>query len=1046
MRACRECGAENPSHARFCLACGSSLAGDGGESRRLVTVLFCDIAGSTALGERHDPEQLRGVLRLFAAEARTVIERHGGTVEKFIGDAVMAVFGIPAVHEDDALRAARAAVELRASITRLSAELEHGIGIVVQTRIGVNSGEALAGDVSRGEGFVTGDVVNVAKRLEERAGADEIWVGRDTYDLVRDAVDAELLPPVAAKGKGKPLTVYRLRGVKAGVLPRARRLDAPLVGRLEEQELLRTLFATVVRDRVCHLVTILGAAGVGKSRLVGALLDEIGAQAEVLRGTCPSYGEGITFWPVNEVVRQAAGITDADRAAVARSKIAAAVPGDEADLVAGRLAHATGLGGTPADAHDIFWALRRLLEARALERPLVVVFDDVHWGEMTFLDLVEHLPDWSRDAPILLLCMGRPDLLETRPGWASATSRATTLSLKPLADDESRLLVENLVGKVDEAVHRRVVETAEGNPLFIEEMIGMLLEEDVETAAVPATIQVLLASRLDRLEPDERLVLGCAAVEGAEFHGGAVAALAGKPVGDALFRLVRKELVRLHRGVFAGEEGFRFRHVLFRDAAYESLPKIRRAELHERYADWFEQAGGEERVPDYEELLGYHREQAFRHRSEIAGLDDTARLLAARAAAHLATGGRRAAARGDMTAAANMFGRAAALLPEVGEQRVEVLVDLGAALAETAELARAGAVLDEAIETAERARLGPLGVRARLEHSYLRLHLDPSYSMEEAARVAREAVQTFERAGDDSGLSRALGQLALVHWARCRLGDMKQVLERALPVAERAGDGRAVSGILEGLCLSSLLGPDRVEVAVRQCEGVAARGASSLRVVATAEQALAMLRAMQGRFDEARELLPTAARTFAELGLTVRRAGVATYAAFVELWADEPAAAEEWLRPAYDELQAIGERSRFSTIAAMLGLALCLQGRLDEAERCVSSSAEAASPDDMASQVISRLARARLLLAGDDPAQALTPAREALDLAEATDFLNLRGDALAGLAEALHATGDLEQALVFLRRAADAYHAKGNEVSATATAVRLRGLDTARRA
>jgi class 3 adenylate cyclase/tetratricopeptide (TPR) repeat protein len=1046
MRTCPRCAEENPPHARFCLACGGVLDGGGVESRRPVTVLFCDLTGSTALGDRQDPEQLRRVLSRYADEARTVIERHGGTVEKFIGDAVMAVFGMPVVHEDDALRAARAAVDLRAGLSRLNVELDRELGITIQTRTGINSGEVIAGDASRGESFVTGDVVNVAKRLEENAGAGEILIGQETYRLARDALVVELLPPIAAKGKAEPVTAYRLADVTSGALPHARRSDSPMVGRDRELELVRRSFEQAVADRACHLLTILGPAGAGKSRLVLEALRDIDHEAEILRGACLPYGEGITFWPVIEVVRQATGVTEADPPERAREKIAASVAGDEAaELVGERLARAIGLSEDVTSAHDIFWALRRLLEAKARLRPLVVVLDDVHWGEPTFLDLVEHLPDWSRDAPVLLLCMARPELLDVRPGWAAPRRSATTLTLEPLADDETHALIRNLAGDVDEAILSRVVTTAEGNPLFVEEMLAMLVEEGADTASIPSTIQVLLAARLDRLEPGERRVLECAAVEGAEFHGGAVAALAREPVGDALFGLVRKDLIRPHRAGFAGEDGFRFRHILFRDAAYDTLPKSRRASLHERYAAWLEDVA-RDRILEYEELLGFHREQAFRCRSEIAVVDEAARALAGRAAGHLAAAGRRAAARGDMTAAANLLGRASRLLGDGDDARAEVLIDLGAALGETAELRRAGAVLEEAIAAAERTGRVSLADRARVELSYLRLHLDPSYSMDEAAAVAERASRVFEQSGDDLGLSRALQHLALVHWARCRLGDMERVLERALVHAERAGDERGVSEILDGLCRATLLGPNRVEIGIRRCEETLGRARTDLRLEATANQVLAMLLSMQSRFEEARSLLRRASASFGELGLTVRRATVATYAAFVELYANDPRAAEEWLRDAYEALERMGERSRFSTVAALLAQSLSAQGRLEEAEACAAASEEAASPDDVVSQVIWRIARAKVLLARAQVEEAVALSRAAVDLASGTDFPNLQGDALVGLADALQASGRRDEARDCLVAAAGLYAAKGNDVSAATLEARLRALETAGRA
>ena len=378
---CATCGAENREEARFCDACGAALAvAPRREQRKTVTVLFCDVSGSTAFAESRDPEAVRAVMTRYFEVARAAIERHGGTVEKFIGDAVMAVFGVPTIREDDALRAVRAAQELRD-------------GVDIPVRIGVNTGEVVTGT---GDSLVTGDAVNVAARLEQAAGTGEVLLGVRTYELVRDAVEAELLAPLEAKGKSGPLTAYRLGSItgEAGV---ARRVDAPFVGRLRERTMLAGAWERCVSERACALFTILGTAGVGKSRLASEFLD--GVDATVVRGRCLSYGDGITYWPVVEVVKQLLGDDPPPSPAIAAL-----------------------LGDGIASADDIAVATRKLLEAAAAERPLVVVFDDVQWGEPTFLDLVEHIADWSRDAPILLLCLARPDLLDLRPAGAAASS------------------------------------------------------------------------------------------------------------------------------------------------------------------------------------------------------------------------------------------------------------------------------------------------------------------------------------------------------------------------------------------------------------------------------------------------------------------------------------------------------------------------------------------------------------------------------------------------------------------------------------------------
>ncbi len=574
---CQTCSAENRPEARFCDSCGAALVeAVARQQRKVVTVLFCDVAGSTALGERLDPEAMRIVMSSYFDVARAAIERHGGTVEKFIGDAVMAVFGVPVVREDDALRAVRAAAELRD-------------GVEIDVRIGVNTGEVVTGT---GDTLVTGDAVNTAARLEQAAEPGEVLIGAETYGLVRDAVDVELLPPLAAKGKTDPLTAYRLRAV-IGDVAVARRQDARLVGREREKRLLDDAWARSRSESACSLFTVLGTAGVGKSRLAAEFLG--GLQATVVSGHCLSYGEGITYWPVVDVVKQLLG----ERAA----------PGP---------AIAALLGAGQAATDEVAVAVRKLFEAAALERPLIVLFDDIQWGEPAFLDLIEHVADWSRGSPILLLCLARPELLELRPGWGGGKLNATAVLLEPLSADEMDELIDALLEGRDlsEELRERIRAAAEGNPLFVEQMLAMV-EESPEEVTVPSTIQALLAARLDQLPAGERAALERGAVEGQVFHRGAVAALAPNDpdVSSELLGLVRKELVRPAAATFPDDDAFRFRHLLIRDAAYDALPKTLRSELHERLASWLE--GHAKELVELDEVLGYHLEQAGRYRIEL---------------------------------------------------------------------------------------------------------------------------------------------------------------------------------------------------------------------------------------------------------------------------------------------------------------------------------------------------------------------------------------------------------------------------------------------
>src|SRR5690242_9584995 len=399
MVMCPTCGQANPEGFTYCGACASPLAADGGqpahEVRKIVTVVFCDMVGSTALGDRSDPERVRALMASYHDLARRVLERHGGTIEKFIGDAVMAVFGVPMLHEDDALRAVRAAVELRDELAAAG----------IPTRIGVNTGEVVAGG---GEALVTGDAVNVAARLEQAAGAGEVLIGEATFRLTRDAVQAEPLDRLVVKGKPQPVAARRLVSVTPGAPGISRRADVALVGRALELSMLAEAFERSISERRCHLFTVMGAPGVGKSRLVAELAAGPAGQANVLVGQCLPYGDGITFWPVAEMLRTAAGIGEREDRAAARAALERLVADDEDGLlVADRAACAIGLGDAPAAVEEVFWAVRRTFEMIAASRPTVLVFEDIHWAEPTLLEFIEHIVDWARDAALLVVCTAR---------------------------------------------------------------------------------------------------------------------------------------------------------------------------------------------------------------------------------------------------------------------------------------------------------------------------------------------------------------------------------------------------------------------------------------------------------------------------------------------------------------------------------------------------------------------------------------------------------------------------------------------------------------
>ncbi|MGZ4386094.1 MAG: AAA family ATPase, partial [Gaiellaceae bacterium] len=843
--------------------------------RKVVTVLFCDVVGSTALGESVDPEALQGLLARYFERMREIVEGHGGSVEKFIGDAVMAVFGVPVVHEDDALRACRAAVEMREAFAELG----------VQGRIGLNTGEVVTGTEER---LATGDAVNVAARLEQAASPGEILIGEETLALVRAAVETEAVEPLELKGKAEPVPAFRLVSV-GGEAPR--RHDVAMVGRERELQALRDAFARAEVNRSCQLFTVLGAAGVGKSRLAYEFLNDL--DARVVRGRCLSYGEGITYWPVVEALKQLD-----------------AFPSDPAAIASLRSLLGETDEGTSAE--EIAWAFRKLLEEQARDNPLVCVFDDIHWGEQTFLDLVEHISDLSRDAPLLLLCMARPELLDSRPSWGGGKLNATTVLLEPLSVQETELLLEEF-GDVDSALRARIIEAAEGNPLFVEEMLALVRETTAGEIVVPPTIQALLGARLDQLDASERGVLERGSVEGRVFHRGAVQALAPEEeeLPRRLVSLVRKELVRPEKAQLPGDDAFRFRHLLIRDAAYDALPKATRAELHERFSDWLEQRGGD--LVELDEILGHHLEQAARYKAEL-GQPDAG--LAERAGNRLASAGRRALWRDDRRAAAPLLERALELTRGL-RLDVNLELDFGDAQQVPSEYAAvAEQAADRAREFGDRAGEAlALVVAARV-----RAELSDDPAVDELERLARAALPLLEQVGDHAGLARVWFTLGYgVANVRGRYSQWAEAAEQALHHWRLAGQYPGLAGLPAAL----VLGPTPADEALRTLDSVLPPNPKPSTLIQRAR-----LIAMLGRVDEARALALPASERLRELSGYAE--GDLQLGEIAALTGDH-ATAVRYLRRGCDRLEKMGSRAYLSTSAPLLGHSLCALGRYDEA-------------------------------------------------------------------------------------------------------------------
>ncbi|HJP66896.1 MAG TPA: adenylate/guanylate cyclase domain-containing protein, partial [Actinomycetota bacterium] len=575
---CPTCHHENEADARRCVSCGADLPAEpaaAGEARKVVTVLFSDVTGSTVLGDELDPESLRRLMGRYFQEMKEVLQRHGGTTEKFIGDAVMAVFGVPRLHEDDALRAVRAAIEMRQSLHRLNDEFEQTWGVRIMVRTGVNTGEVIAGDPTRGESFVVGDAVNVAARLEQTAEPGQILIGETTLRLVRDAVTVEALEPLSLKGKPAPVPAWQLLDVTPAAPGWARHLDAPLVGRDQELASIRAAFAEAESSRSCQLVTVMAPAGVGKSRLAAEFLATLQGDTTVLSGRCLPYGEGITFWPIVDVIKDVIGIGQLEPADEPTSKLRDLLgSAEDAEIITERLEGLLGLSRAAPGIQETFWAVRKLFEQLAMRGTLVVVFEDIHWGEPTFLDLVEYLADWIHGLPVLLLCLARPELLEIRGAWMTGKPNHTLIPLKSLSEGQTEGLIHELLGGAElfPEISVRIAEVTEGNPLFVEETIRMLVDDgllhrsngqwSVSTAltdlTIPPTIHALLTARLDRLDAEERAVIERASVVGRVFWWGAVSELLPPgqraAVGGALQSLTRKELVSPDRSDLREED------------------------------------------------------------------------------------------------------------------------------------------------------------------------------------------------------------------------------------------------------------------------------------------------------------------------------------------------------------------------------------------------------------------------------------------------------------------------------------------------------------
>jgi class 3 adenylate cyclase/tetratricopeptide (TPR) repeat protein len=763
------------------------------EERKVVSVLFCDLVGFTASSDAADPEDVRARIRPYHARLRQEVERFGGTVEKFVGDAVMAVFGAPVAHEDDAERAVRAALAILAAIEELN---ESDPGLALSVRVGVNTGEAvvaLGAQPELGESLVTGDVVNTANRIESAAPAGGVAVGDQTYRTTSHIFEYAALEPVHAKGKSEPLALWRATAV------RIRYGDVyehttPFVGRELEKPLLIGIYERTLQRRTVQLVTIVGEPGVGKSRMVAELFAYVEAAPlpQITRwrqGRCLPYGEGITFWALGEIVKREAAILETDSAEVAAGKLEAAVSPDEPDRqwLIQRLAPLIGLEAAPAGRQESFTAWRRYLEGLAAWRETVLVFEDLHWADDALLAFLEHLAEWSDDVPLLILCTARPELFERRPGWGAGQRNAHTINLSPLSDDETAELVAALAAQslLRPELTQQVLERAGGNPLYAEEFVRLLADRGFDgEIALPESVQALIAARLDTLTPERKTLLQDAAVVGKVFWRSVLAEMGGLDAQDvelALHDLARKELVRpVRTSSMEGEAEYAFWHLLVRDVAYAQIPRAERARRHRAAAAWIERKGGE-RVEDLAEVLAHHYLLAL-ELAEVAG--DTAQVEEVTPAARrfLALAGERALGL-DTAQAEQRLARALALTPSDAPDRPQLLVRWADAVAQAGRQRDAVIALDEALAT-----LRTHGDRRPIAAA-LQLRSRVSLVGGEGRHVplASEAASLLEQDGPSPELAAAYAQLANANAIAGRHAEAIAAADRAETISSSLG-------------------------------------------------------------------------------------------------------------------------------------------------------------------------------------------------------------------------------------------------------------------
>ncbi|MEX2211494.1 MAG: AAA family ATPase [Gaiellaceae bacterium] len=965
--------------------------------RKLATVLFVDLVDSTALVRGADPEVVRRRVTTFFERAAACIEHHGGTVEKFAGDAVMAAFGIPRSHEDDAERAIRAALAILGAVEELGLE----------ARIGVEAGEVLADETD--ETFATGEAVNVAARLQQAAGPNEILVGPGAYRLAGPAVEFTEDGHHALPGFGGDLTVRRVVAVADDPRPFPK-LSGVFVGRESELELLTSNWERTLRASRAHLFTIYGDPGVGKSRLAHEFVAALEG-ATVLSGRCLPYGEGITYWPLAEMVKVAAGIADDDPVEEAYRKLRECCEDEAvADLIglAVGVLEAVERQSTP---QEISWAAREWAQQLAHAQPLVLVFEDIHWSEEPLLELIEHLASWVREAPLLIVCLARPELLDVHPEWGGGRMRATSIELEPLVRAESEELTDSLLAEteLEPETREEILRVAEGNPLFVEETIRMLAEGGDGRARIPDTLQALIAARIDRLPAPAKATLQRASVIGRLFWRGALASISPEDgVDEQLDELHRREFVLPEeRSTITGEQAFRFKHVLIREVAYSGVPKEARAGLHRSFAGWLKERAGEELL----EIRAYHLDQAAQLLAELDGKAPAE--LAHEAAEALEAAGKRALAREANQSARKLLLRSVELEPTL-DRRYRAAV----AAWRLADFPALASEMEEVLAAAREA--GNAELEGRSLNALADVALGRDADSARARELAEQALAVLP-ADDVSGRFDALMIRGRTDWAEGSLAEDTRFTKEAVAVAREGGRKDLESTAVQHLASIFVA---RMEIAeaeplvARACELAEESGSIEARAHALASRG--RLLSMKGDLEDAEQAFEDARALYEEAGAGISLARALLGLGWLAWRLGDLERSERHFRDSIRILKPLEDRGTLCESQRSLAQLLVAQGRLEEAERVALEARKTVGPQDQTSRSTTRMALAivRSAQGKDDEAEKLL--REALDVVSETDFVYTRYEVLRALSGVLAKVGrDEEAAAIEAELAAD---------------------------